>query len=81
MCNKDRKLIKRNSKHVKTTQITAKRYLWDQLHKHKMTDPIEDILKQLENQTQQSKITHNEQLTHKKKAHNAILEISTTKGK
>ena len=44
-------------------QITAEQYLQDQLDKHRMTDSVEDILKQIENQTQQKKThTHNEQL-------------------
>ena len=42
-------LITSNSKHVKPTQITAKQYLWDQLAKHIVTDPLKDILKQLKN--------------------------------
>ena len=49
--------------HIKTTQITGKQYLQDQLDKHRMTDPVEDILKQFDYQTQQNKTyTHNEQL-------------------
>ena len=43
-------LITRNSKHVKPTQITTKQYLSDQLDKHMVMDPLEDILKQIENQ-------------------------------
>ena len=35
------------------------------LAKHRMTDPVEDILKQFENKTQQNKThTHNEQLNY-----------------
>ena len=38
-------------------------YLWDQLDNDRMTDPVEDILKQFEKQTQQNKTyTHIEQL-------------------
>ena len=44
-------LITRNSKHVKQAQITTDQYLWDQLDKHIVTDPLEDILKQVEKQT------------------------------
>ena len=33
------------------TWITAKQYLWDQLNKHIVSDPLEDILKQIEQQT------------------------------
>ena len=40
-------LIIRNSKHVKPTWITVEQYLWDQLDKHTVTDPLEDILKQI----------------------------------
>ena len=36
---------------MRPIQITAKQYLWDQLDKHIITDPFEDILKQLEKQT------------------------------
>ena len=42
--------ITRNSKHVKPKQITAKQYHWDQLDRHIVTDPLEDILKQIEKQ-------------------------------
>ena len=51
MHNKDRTLITRNSKHVMTTKITAEQSPWDQLDKYKVTDPADDILKQIENQT------------------------------
>ena len=37
-------------KHVKPTQISAEQYLHDQLHKHSKTDPLENILTQLEKQ-------------------------------
>ena len=43
--------------HMKPTQITAKQYLWDQLDEHIVTDPLDDILEQIENQTQINK-TH-----------------------
>ena len=48
---------------MKPIQITAEQYLQDQLDKHLMTDPLSDILKQIENQTHISK-THanNDQL-------------------
>ena len=36
--------VRRNSKHVKATPITAKQYLGDQLTKYK-TDPLDEILK------------------------------------
>ena len=40
--------------------------------KHRMTDPVEDILKQFENQTQQNKTyTHNEKI-------NSVLTDSST---
>ena len=69
--------------------MTTKQYLWDQLDKHRMIDPVEDILKQFENQTHQNKTyTHNEQLgnvpagnsigDHNKRAHNTS-EITKTK--
>ena len=35
---------------MKPTQITAEQYLRDQLDKHIVTGPLEDILKQLEKQ-------------------------------
>ena len=48
---------------MKVTQITAKQYIWDQLDKHKVTDPLEDILKQIEKQTPMYHThTHKEQL-------------------
>ena len=61
-----------------------------QLDKHKMTDPVEDILKQFENQTQQNETySHNEQLnnvpagtgqvTYHMKACNTIPQITITK--
>ena len=43
-----------NNKHVKTMQITTEQYLWDQFDKHTIIDPVEDIEKQFENQTQQN---------------------------
>ena len=56
-------LITRNSKHVKPTLITAKQYLCDQLDKHIVTDPLEDILKHLAKQTHTNHtFTRNEQL-------------------
>ena len=56
-------LIIRKSKHVKTTQITAKQYFKDLLDKHRKIDPVEDILKLFENQTLQNKtFTNSEQL-------------------
>ena len=36
---------------MKPTQITAEEYLWDQLDKYIVTDPLEDILKHIEKQT------------------------------
>ena len=48
---KTEQLITRNSKHVKPAYIKAKQYLQDQLDKHIVTDPLEDILKQLEKPT------------------------------
>ena len=39
---------------MKPIWITAKQYFWDQLDKHIVTDPLEDILKQLEKQIHSS---------------------------
>ena len=50
-------LITRNSRHVKQTQITTEQYLWDLLDTHKVTDALDDILKQIENQTSVNKFT------------------------
>ena len=36
---------------MKSTQIMVEQYLWDQLDTHIITDPLEDILKQLDKQT------------------------------
>ena len=48
---------------MKSTQITAEQYLCDQLGKHIVTDPLEDILKQIEKQTPMNHTyTHNEKL-------------------
>ena len=47
-------LVTRDRKHIKPTQITAEQYLWDQIQKHTTTDPLEDILKQLEKQPTQA---------------------------
>ena len=48
---------------MKLAQITAKQYLWDQLDRHIMTDPLGDILKQIEKQTPMNHTnTHKEQL-------------------
>ena len=81
--------ITRNSKNVKSTQITAEQYLKDQLDKHIVADPLEDILNQIENQTPMNHIyTQNKQLktlkmeliwvTHKK-AWQQILVITFLK--
>ena len=35
---------------MKPAQITAKEYIWEQLDKHIVTEPLEDILKQIETQ-------------------------------
>ena len=63
MCvTKRGQLITRNSKHVKPTWITAEQYHWDQLDKHIVTDPLDDLLKQIENQTQiKQTCTNNDQ--------------------
>ena len=56
------KLITRKCKHVKLTQITAEQYLQDQLDKHIVQDPLEDILKQIEKWTPVNHThTHKEQ--------------------
>ena len=44
-------LVTQNRQHIKPTQISTEQYLWDQLHKHIKTDPLENILTQLEIQT------------------------------
>ena len=44
-------VIFRNSKHMKATSITSKQYLRDQLSKDRKTEMLEDIIRQLENQT------------------------------
>ena len=36
---------------MKPAQIPTKQYLWDQLDKHIVTDPLDGILKQIENLT------------------------------
>ena len=47
---------------VKTTLITAKQYLWDQLNKNLRAETVEDILKQFERQTEHKIMqTHNKQ--------------------
>ena len=37
------KLVIQNRQHIKPTQISAEQYLWDLLHKHIKTDPLENI--------------------------------------
>ena len=44
-------IITRNSKHIKTTPITAEQYLRDQ-HTHHAEDPLDKILKQYESLSQ-----------------------------
>ena len=44
--------------HVKPTQMTVEQYLWNQLDKHIVTDPLEDILKQLEKTNTYKPHTH-----------------------
>ena len=49
---------------MKPAQITAEQYPQDQLDKHIVTDPLEDILKQTEKQTTiNHTCTHKEQYT------------------
>ena len=50
-------LIIRDNKHMKLMQIAAEKYLWDKLDKHIVTGPLDDILKQIENQTHINKLT------------------------
>ena len=38
------------TENIKATPISSKQYLWDQLHKHIRTDPLESILHQLDKQ-------------------------------
>ena len=42
---------------MKPAQITAEQYIWHQLGRHIVTEPLDDILKQIENQTHINK-TH-----------------------
>ena len=79
-------LITRNSKHVKPTQITAEQYLQDQLNKHVVTDPPEDILKQLEKQMhtnhaclEQSTEKHTNNMLHKSMTTNRQDNSQTNK--
>ena len=44
---------------IKPTQISAEQYLCEQLHKHTKTDPLENILTQLEKQPAASNINNN----------------------
>ena len=50
----------RNSKHVKAAAITAEEYLWDQLDKNTKPDPVDEFLKQYEQQHKNTN-TYNEQ--------------------
>ena len=48
---------------MKPIQIAAKQYLWGLLNKHIVTDYLDDILKQIENQRHMIKThIHNNQL-------------------
>ena len=38
------RLVTQNRQHIKPIPISAEQYLWDQLHKHIRTDPLESIL-------------------------------------
>ena len=41
---KSDRLVTQNRQHIKQTPISAEQYLWDKLHKHIRTDPLESIL-------------------------------------
>ena len=61
-------LITQNRKHVKPTQITAEQNLWNQLDKHIVTDPLENILKQTPinyTYTQKEQFKNTQNRTHK----------------
>ena len=51
---------------MKSTPITSQQYLWDKLDKHTVTDPLEDILKQIEKQTPINHTYTHEQLRNTK---------------
>ena len=47
---------------MKQAQIASKQYCWGQLDKHIVTDPLDDIPEQIENQTHIKSHTKNDQL-------------------
>ena len=47
------------NRHVKPTQVSDEQYIWDQLHKHTKTDPLESILTKLEKQPDASNYNNN----------------------
>ena len=59
MHHKDRKSSDTNRQHIKPTQISAEQYLCEQLHKYTKTDPLENILTQLEKQPAANNINNN----------------------
>ena len=52
-------LVIQNRQHIKPTQISAEQYLCQQLQKHTKTDPLENILIQLEQQQMATNIINN----------------------
>ena len=44
-----------NRQHIKPTPISAEKYIQEQLHKHIRTDPLENILNQLNKQPGKAK--------------------------
>ena len=52
------RLVTWNRQHIKLTQISAEQYLCAQLQKHTRTDPLQNILTQLEKQHHTTSISH-----------------------
>ena len=52
------RLVTHNRQHVKPTKLSAEQYLLVQLQKHIQTDPLENILTQLEKQPYPTSISH-----------------------
>ena len=58
-------LVTRDRKHIKPTQITVEKYLWDQPQKHTTTDPLEDILNNFKNNHAKQYAHHKQWTMHK----------------
>ena len=66
------------NRHLKPAQISPEQYLWDQLHKHTKTDPLQSILAQLEKQPGTSNNNNNYNINNGPFINNPTHEHSTS---